>query len=439
MIKARKRFVFFALLCVFVLLFVLLGIINGVNFTMVGDDADQITQMLAQQQGMFSNQLPPAPEVQGVMPADAEIPFMNPPDAEAQTVQPPDFSAEGNAFRVFFPGMMGPMGPDAPDMAFSLRYFTFAFDQDGTAERVAWQITAVSEEDALVWARSLLKEKETGWTSTTYRYRVYQIGGKSYVTVIDQGRELLPSFRILLISGIGLVVGMLVSCFALMYIGKRLFKPLEEAERKQKRFIADAEKEFKVPLTIINANTEIIERQNGETEETLSINRQVKKMIGLVKDLSSLGVFDEKELALLRCDLSAIAQAAGDAMKSQFEEKGVSLKITAEHPVEITGDSEAMGDLMTELLNNALKFASSWVELKVQEEDGHSVIAVSNDTSLPAGSVDQVFDRFTRLENAADLPGAGLGLSHVKEIVQAHNGRAGARVADGVFTLRINL
>ena len=63
----------------------------------------------------------------------------------------------------------------------------------------------------------------------------------------------------------------------------------------------------------------------------------------------------------------------------------------------------------------------------------------TNDTNLPDGTVDQVFDRFTRLDNAKDIPGAGLGLSHVKEIVKAHNGRASAKVEYGVFTLRISL
>ena len=77
--------------------------------------------------------------------------------------------------------------------------------------------------------------------------------------------------------------------------------------------------------------------------------------------------------------------------------------------------------------------------LKVAEADGHSVIIASNDTNLPDGTLDQVFDRFTRLDNARDLPGAGLGLSHVKEIVQAHNGRAGAKAANGEFILRISL
>ncbi len=409
MSKTRKRFVIFATLCVSVLLFALLGIINGVNFTMVSQDADQLTKMLKKQHGLFEN----VPE---------------PQESDAQVLP-----------KGFLPGFLGPMGPDSPEMESSLRYFTFSFDNEGNEKCVAFQISAVTREEALEWARSLRGENKTGWTGGTYRYRVYKSNHVTYVTVIDQSRELLPCFRILIISAVGLLAGVLVSFAALMYIGKRLFKPLEEADRKQKRFIADAETEFKVPLTIINANTEIIERQMGETEQTQSINRQVKQMIGLVKNLSTVGVFDEKEMTVLPCDLSALAQAVGEAMKGQFEEKGCKLTVRAEKAAEISADSEAMTDLLTELLNNALKFASERAEIKVSQEDGHCVIEASNDTSLANGNYDQAFDRFTRLSNAEGVPGAGLGLSHVKEIAKAHNGRVSARAADGTFVLRVSL
>ena len=53
MSKTRKRFVIFATLCVSVLLFVLLGIINGVNFTMASQDADRLTKALKKQRGAF--------------------------------------------------------------------------------------------------------------------------------------------------------------------------------------------------------------------------------------------------------------------------------------------------------------------------------------------------------------------------------------------------
>jgi len=66
------------------------------------------------------------------------------------------------------------------------------------------------------------------------------------------------------------------------------------------------------------------------------------------------------------------------------------------------------------------------------------ILETQNDTDLPDGSVDQVFDRFTTLANASEED-LGMGLAYVKDIVKAHKGRVTAAVANGTFTLRIAL
>ena len=199
--KAEKKFRLYAIIVIFVLLTVLLTVINGVNFTMAAGDADEITQMLADRQGAFEH--------------------------KEETLGTPAYKPGTRDFR------MGPMGPDSPELNASLRYFTIAFAEKGEiAETVAFNISAVTESEAQEWASGLLKQK-TGWTRGTYRYRVYKDRGVTYVTVIDQGRELLPSYRILIISAVGELLCLVIGWFLLLGIGRKIYAPIEEADRNK--------------------------------------------------------------------------------------------------------------------------------------------------------------------------------------------------------------
>ena len=126
--KAEKKFRLYAIIVIFVLLSVLLAVINGVNFTMAAQDADELTQILADRQGSFER-------------------VENAPDG--MTFKPGE-----KDFR------MGPMGPGSPEMNDSLRYFTISFTENGEkAETVAFRISVVSESDAIEWASGLKNEK----------------------------------------------------------------------------------------------------------------------------------------------------------------------------------------------------------------------------------------------------------------------------------------
>ena len=465
--SVRKRFVLLSALSVFALLAVLLTIINGVNFTMAASDADAVTELLAERRGVFEgrNSKPAEraadkPAGNGGSPGGALEPETvssvetTPPETvsgtdttlpeagnstetpEAGNEQPrrrPEENRRGHGPRV------GPMGPGSPELASTTRYFTYAFDREGNVEQIVFALSAVEPEDAEAWADSLRVRQQTGWTRTTYRYRVYHADGRDYVTVIDQGRELLPSLRILMISIVGGLLGVAISTLILLSISRRLFRPLEDADRKQKRFIADAERDFKVPLTVIDTDAEILERENGENARTQSIHRQVKRMASLLRDLSTLALFDEEELDNLDLDFTGFARAAADGWREKFAEKGMTLAVEIQDSVTVRGDGQAMADLLEELLRNAWKFGKTAAFLTVRQNGNRVEILMSNDTDLPERSVEQVFDRFTRLENAEGVPGAGLGLSRAREVVRAHNGRLSAKSAGGSFTLTVHL
>lgn len=404
--KAEKKFRSYAIIVIFVLLTTLLAVINGVNFTMAANDADALTQALADRQGSFRSG-----------------------EADPGAVRP------GQRDRDF---RMGPMGPDSPEMNASLRYFTIAFTENGeSAGTVAFNVSAVTEEEAEKWASSLLKET-TGWTRGTYRYRVYKDRGTTFVTVIDQGRELLPSFRILIISAIGEALVLAIGWFVLLGIGRKIYAPLEEADRRQKNFIANANKEFRIPLTVIDGNTELTERRYGPDDQTRSTHRQVARMNELVDKLGSAGIFDEENMTRVKTPLSEYLSAALDREAESFAARGIALTSETAPGVTLEADPEAMNKLIGELIGNALKFALTKARFELKNDNGAVLLLAQNDTDLPDGPVNQVFDRFTVLENAKE-GGAGLGLSYVKQAVKAHNGRASAQVAGGTFTLRIIL
>jgi len=410
--KAEKKFRLYAILVVFVLLTVLLSVINGVNFTMAAMDADEITQRLETRKGQF--------ERKDLLPA-----------ANNQT------GAESMEFEM---GSMGPMGPESPEMNASLRYFTFAFSKNGEAvETVAFNISAVTEDEAREWASSLLKES-TGWTRVTYRYRVYNKGNMTYVTVIDQGRELLSSFRILVISAVGEVISLVIAWFVLLVIGKKIYAPIRESDRKQKSFIKSVNHEFRLPLTIIDGNTEQLERKYGPDDQTRSTHRQVGKMNELVDKLGNLSEFDDEKSSLSEVPLSECLIAAIDKENNNFTSKGIDVELDVAPDIYLVSDIDSISRMVDELVSNVLKFAETKALFKLSNDSGNVLLEVSNDTSLSEGEVNQVFDRFTTLDNAKDRDDCpGLGLSYVKELVKKYNGRASAFVSKGMFIIRITM
>ena len=413
--NAEKKFRLTAILSIFVLLTVLLAVINIVSFTMATTDADEITQRIADQNGQLD------------APASAE---------PAPSGEPGPVAGGWN--RRFGPTFFGPAIETSPDTEASVRYFTARFTPDGQFMGMeAFAISAVTEEEAQEWAASLLKET-TGWTNGSYRYRVYELNSMKYVTVIDQSREILASYRILIISIIGEILCLIIAYFVLKYVGRRLFEPLAEADEKQKKFVAGANRELRLPLTIINADTELLEREHGPDDHTRSIHRQVRKMEELVSRIETLSIFNEPESERYDVPLSDLLRASLDEAAERFEAKSLSLSVDIAPDIRLKASAESMKRMVDELIDNALRYASGSVSFRLYKEAERIVLLTENGTALTDGSYDNVFDRFTTLDNAPD-DAAGLGLAAVKEIVRSHDGRASARVANGVFTVRIAL
>ncbi len=427
--KARKKFVVLSELSVILLLIMLLATINIISFAQAAEEADMMTDRIAGMNGSL--------DTGGKMQQRMDMPndIVQNPGGDQQA-QLPKTDRSGKNFR-FDNGRFIHFGPDSPEMDSSLRYFTYAIDKDGNVEKIDFRMSAITEEDAESWALSL-QNSSTGWTNLSYRYRVYEINNKKYVTVIDQSRELWQCYRILIISVIGGAVFIIISFTVFLFLGRRLFKPVEDADRKQKQFIAKLENEFKMPLTVINADTETLERQGGANAQTKSIDKQVRRMTMLVKDLGALSLFDESD-EKTRIDISDQMMAMIENSRSKFDEKNIKLSVDIEPGISAYMSDNAFKKVLNELIVNSLKFSVSEASFTLTKHKDRIKLIQTNDTGLPDGGCDQIFDRFTMLENAEGTSGAGLGLSNVKDIIRASDGRLSAAVKNGTMIISIFL
>ena len=125
--------------------------------------------------------------------------------------------------------------------------------------------------------------------------------------------------------------------------------------------------------------------------------------------------------------------------KQVFEAKNIELTADIAPDITLEGDEQALKKILSELAENALRYSLTKTSFTLRKQGDRIIISQANDTDLPNGSVDQIFDRFTTLANAKDKNTAGLGLSYVKDIVKAHNGRVSAKVVNGIFTVEIAL
>ena len=236
------------------------------------------------------------------------------------------------------------------------------------------------------------------------------------------------------ISLIGLFIVFLLVCF----FSKAVTKPMAESYEKQKRFITDASHEIKTPLTIIDANTEILEMTHGENEWTESIRKQIGRLTSLTEKLVFLSRMDE-ENSKLEMEVFNISDAITDTampFKAVAAAKGKTLEINVLSDISYCGNETTIRQIVSLLLDNAVKYSSENSLIKVDfcVSGKSKVLTVWNSVDkIEQGKLDYLFERFYRIDKSRNSKtgGFGIGLSVVQAIVTAHKGKISAKSEDG--------
>jgi len=206
---------------------------------------------------------------------------------------------------------------------------------------------------------------------------------------------------------------------------------LEQASDAQQRFVSDASHELRAPLTIIQANLDLLERMSElPAEERAEIlgeaSRETHRLSQLVGDLLALAradagiVLQRRRVELDRILLDVVADA-------RYLARGQRLEIDALEPVILMGDPDRLRQLLLALLDNAVKYtpASGRIAVALVKNSTHARLTVTDDgVGIPAADLPHVFDRFYRADPARsrDPGGTGLGLPIARWIVEQHGG-----------------
>ena len=208
------------------------------------------------------------------------------------------------------------------------------------------------------------------------------------------------------------------------------------------RFTADASHELRSPLAAMRAAVEVALQKPRTAEEYRdvlgSLGEQSDRLTLLVNGLLTLARADvgEIELRLEIVDLSQLAAEIAEMYQPLAEERGVSLAWSGTSPVPVRGDPSRLRQLLTNLVDNAIKFnePGGTVTIRADRDEHHARLAVTDTgIGIPADRLSHVFERFYQADLARSSGGAGLGLSICRWIVEAHGGtiRASSKPGNG--------
>ncbi|MDD3026573.1 MAG: HAMP domain-containing sensor histidine kinase [Erysipelotrichaceae bacterium] len=329
-----------------------------------------------------------------------------------------------------------------PEGIFSSRFFIVKLT-DGTVSEVnVDNISAIDQTSAGEMALEVIANEDGVYEN--YRYKVFDEGSSQTVVFIDTYMEMQSFYEFLsntaIMGGFGLGMFILVAWF----LSKMAIRPLVESIEKQKQFITNASHELKTPLTVISANNEMIELDYGPNNWSQGIERQVGKMNKLTNSLVTLARLDEQDyhVELKEIDLSGLVKEVVDDYRdlALVENKVFECEL---EPLSLKGNEELLRQLVSILLDNAFKYSNNkgWIKIRLKVGKKKTLIVENSVEEIISGSHDEVFERFTRLEQSrnSSLGGYGVGLAIAKSIVGRHHGKIKAYSEDNnTFTIRID-
>lgn len=221
----------------------------------------------------------------------------------------------------------------------------------------------------------------------------------------------------------------------------------QEVDRMKSEFLAMAAHELRTPMVSIFGFTELLLKRQFSDErrnDMLStIHRQASVLINLVNELLDLARIESrrgKDFKRERLQLQPLIEATVAGLLMHNDARKVDVNLPSD-PILVDADREKLSLAITNVLSNAYKYSPDGgdiaLDLLWRDRQGHlecGIRVTDQGMGMTPQQLDKVFDRFFRADTSGKIPGTGLGMTIVKEIVELHGGQVGLSSEHGVGT-----
>lgn len=380
----QKKFILFAMSAVTILLAVLIGAINGLNWISLDRQSDAVLRTLVKAEGM-------------------------PPHMEPREQRP------------FAP-------PLNMDTIKSACFFMVHTDGEGRVLDINIdQISSVNAEQASRYAGQI-----TGSSGKIdgYKYKVKPLGTGRLIFFMDTSGQVGIFIMILSISSaIALICWLIILLFVVLF-SRRAVRSILAGMEKQKQFITNAGHELKTPLAIIQSNNDASVLLHGETKYSKNIRLQTKRLNVLMTNLLTLARLDEEvKLPTETADISELICETLPAYEDAASEKQIVLSTEIQPHILMQVHEDTFLQMISILLDNAVKYTpeGGMIRFSLTGERGHVGIAEENTCEIPCNAdPERLFERFYRGDSARTQSdtssGYGIGLSAARAIAETFGG-----------------
>ncbi len=220
-----------------------------------------------------------------------------------------------------------------------------------------------------------------------------------------------------------------------------------EVDRMKSEFLSMAAHELRTPMASIFGFTELLLKRkfdDARRQDILStIHRQASVLINLVNELLDLARIESrrgKDFKRTHQILQPLIESTVSALLINNDDRNVQLSLSAA-PIEVDVDGEKLSLAITNVLSNAYKYSPQGGDIELdlvwRDRDGHTECGIrvtDHGMGMSDDQLARVFERFFRADTSGNIPGTGLGMTIVKEIVELHGGQVGLTSQLGVGT-----